>query len=216
MSPAYLIEMLQLQDRMNQRIHPEWIKQDYNWARAAFVETAELLEHVGWKWWKHQVPDLTQARLELVDIWHFVLSDALVDHDGRVQPAALDLLEGWETPIDKIVVATADDKTCVAELPLQARIQVFGSLAGLTGTMMPALFRNICEELGLSSSRLYTLYLQKNVLNMFRQNNGYKEGTYQKVWDGKEDNVVLAEIVESLDRITHTTLYQALTDRYPK
>ena len=35
----------------------------------------------------------------------------------------------------------------------------------------------------------------KNVLNKFRQDNGYKEGTYRKIWNGKEDNVVLSEIL---------------------
>lgn len=31
-------------------------------------------------------------------------------------------------------------------------------------------------------------YTGKNVLNVFRQDHGYKAGTYIKVWDGREDN----------------------------
>ena len=41
--------------------------------------TVELLDHFGWKWWKLQPGDLDQVRLELVDIWHFGLSDLLRD-----------------------------------------------------------------------------------------------------------------------------------------
>lgn len=216
MITAQLIEMLQTQDRMNRIVHPDWIKQGYNWSRAAFVESAELLEHVGWKWWKKQDPDIAQIHLELVDIWHFILSDALVEHEGRIQPTALYLLESWEEPISRVFVADGtNEPQCVADLSIQTRIQVFGSLAGLTGTMMPSLFRNICDELKLTSSRLYTLYLQKNVLNEFRQNHGYKDGTYQKFWSGEEDNVVLAQIAQQVKHLSRDSLYQALSERYP-
>ena len=34
-------------------------------------ECSELLDHYGWKWWKHQATDLDQVKLEIVDIWHF-------------------------------------------------------------------------------------------------------------------------------------------------
>ena len=37
------------------------------------------------------------------------------------------------------------------------------------------------------------------MLNFFRQDHGYKEGTYIKDWDGAEDNVRLASIVSTLD-----------------
>ena len=39
----------------------------------------------------------------------------------------------------------------------------------------------------------------KNALNNARQALGYKDGTYQKIWDGKEDNVYLVEIIETAD-----------------
>ena len=41
--------------------------------------------------------------------------------------------------------------------------------------------------------------LVKNVLNKFRQDNGYKTGEYSKVWFGKEDNVHLEEILNKLE-----------------
>ncbi|MDG1473779.1 MAG: dUTP diphosphatase, partial [Porticoccaceae bacterium] len=46
---------------------------------------------------------------------------------------------------------------------------------------------------------LHVGYVGKNVLNFFRQDNGYQEGTYKKQWDGVEDNEHLINIVSELD-----------------
>lgn len=53
-----------------------WILQ---YARALSQETAELVDCVPWKWWaKYQKFDMQNARVELVDILHFVVSLAQV------------------------------------------------------------------------------------------------------------------------------------------
>ena len=65
---------------------------------------------------------------------------------------------------------------------------------------------------------LHTRYVGKNVLNFFRQDHGYKEGSYIKVWHGKEDNEHLVEVVAELDHSSVTfkdELYTALQSRYP-
>jgi hypothetical protein len=57
----------------------------------------------------------------------------------------------------------------------------------------------------------------KNVLNFFRQDHGYKEGTYIKVWGGREDNEHLVEICARLDIVSSTfqqDVYQGLKQRY--
>jgi len=69
-----LANMLELQNDMNSKVHADWREQDFEWYRAIWVESAELLDHYGWKWWKKQTPDVDQIALELVDIWHFGLS----------------------------------------------------------------------------------------------------------------------------------------------
>ena len=53
MTPA-ILTMLRLQDQMNQKVHPDWVSQNYEWYRAVWIECAELMDHVGYKWWKHQ------------------------------------------------------------------------------------------------------------------------------------------------------------------
>ena len=74
---------------------------------------------------------------------------------------------------------------------------------------------NQCE---MSAYELYRQYVGKNVLNFFRQDNGYKEGTYVKVWEGREDNEHLVEVMDALD-LTKSEfsdlVYEGLRNRYP-
>jgi dimeric dUTPase (all-alpha-NTP-PPase superfamily) len=69
-----ITQMLHMQDAMNSRVSETWRDNDYEWYRAIWVECAEMLDHHGWKWWKHQEIDIAQVQLELVDIFHFGLS----------------------------------------------------------------------------------------------------------------------------------------------
>lgn len=84
-----LEEIFEMQSALNLKIgvdaqsmqgNPEemgrWILQ---YSRALGQETAELVDCVPWKWWaKYQKFDLQNARVELVDILHFVVSLAQV------------------------------------------------------------------------------------------------------------------------------------------
>lgn len=47
---------------------------------------------------------------------------------------------------------------------------------------------SMCTIAGLSAEEAISLYFKKNDLNNKRQEGGYKEGTYQKIKDGIEDN----------------------------
>ena len=80
--------MLEMQDAMNARVNPEWRSAGNAWYRAIWTECAEMLDHYGWKWWKHQKPDLEQVQLELVDIMHFAMSDYLLREDDNQAVAA--------------------------------------------------------------------------------------------------------------------------------
>ncbi|MCU7958424.1 MAG: dUTP diphosphatase, partial [gamma proteobacterium symbiont of Bathyaustriella thionipta] len=52
-----LLNMLSLQDSMNTRVDENWRQAGFAWYRAIWVECGELMDHYGWKWWKHQQPD---------------------------------------------------------------------------------------------------------------------------------------------------------------
>lgn len=65
---------------------------------------------------------------------------------------------------------------------------------------------------------IYRSYLVKNVLNSFRNNNGYKNGTYKKIWNGEEDNDVAFRIAANATEIApedlETYLIDNLTETY--
>ncbi len=81
------------------------------------------------------------------------------------------------------------------------------------------LFYRLIQQANLSLTDLYRHYVGKNVLNRFRQDHGYKNGSYLKIWQGREDNEHLAEILVTID-LQHTQvteqIYQQLADRYSK
>lgn len=84
LSNTQLLEQLSLQHKMNATVNPDWVRADYNWTRAIMVEAVEALDHLGWKWWKAlPTADQSQFRMELVDVWHFVLSNELAYTEGR-------------------------------------------------------------------------------------------------------------------------------------
>jgi hypothetical protein len=76
-------------------------------------------------------------------------------------------------------------------------------------------FFGVAQLSGLDLEKLYLLYIGKNILNTFRQDHGYKEGSYLKLWEGREDNVLMQEILESHKDISPEMLYKKLEEVYP-
>lgn len=61
---------------------------------------------------------------------------------------------------------------------------------------------------------VWSLYVIKNTLNGFRKANGYEEGTYEKIWDGKEDNIVAMEIMIKNPNYSVHELFEELSIVY--
>lgn len=203
-----IVTMLEMQDAMNAKVHPKWREQNFAWYRAIWVECAELMDHYGWKWWKKQTPDTEQVILELIDIWHFGLSVRLAEQAETSQLTCVELADSVAKEL--VVQASDEDFRTLLEAFTETTLRTRGF--DVTG------FAKLMGAVGLSFDRLYASYVGKNVLNYFRQDHGYKEGTYAKVWEGKEDNEHLVEILASLDTSDANfkeTLYQALLARYP-
>ena len=63
-------------ETMNDEERAKWI---LNYIRAMQQELAELTDSVPWKWWaKYQEFDKQNARVEIVDLFHFLISLAQV------------------------------------------------------------------------------------------------------------------------------------------
>ncbi|WP_129239528.1 dUTPase [Achromobacter veterisilvae] len=195
MNQAQAATMLKLQDHLNTMINPDWVNGGARFLRAAFVESAEALEHYGWKWWKKQTIDLPQVQMELVDILHFYLSHTIVEAGGAIGGAADALVADLAGPASVSLdgKAYALDALNVPEL-----LELIGGLAVCGRASFKVLEQTMaaCE---MSWNDAYTQYVSKNVLNIFRQRHGYKEGTYIKIWNGEEDNVVLARLMSQQD-----------------
>lgn len=59
-------------DAMNDEARVEWV---LNYSRALGQELAELVDSVPWKWWaNYQKFDKQNARVEIVDLFHFLIS----------------------------------------------------------------------------------------------------------------------------------------------
>lgn len=187
-----LLSMLRMQDQLNSAVDPKWLFANYAWGRAIRVEAGELTDHLGWKWWKEQKPNWEQARLECVDIWHFMLSLALVDAQGSHSDAADTVLENLK--ISKMeVLEVLGRRFTINGLALHEAVDVLSGFASFNFAL-PVLFESVMVGVGLTWESLYTQYVGKNTLNLFRNAHGYQQGTYEKLWHGEEDNVWLARI----------------------
>jgi len=196
--------MLEMQDSMNQRVHPQWFAQNYEWYRAIWIECGELVEHYGYKWWKKQEPDMDQVRLEVIDIWHFGMS-ALFSADKTKDQVADEMVAALDQyAYTKVDVRKATEALAIHSLQSQG--------------FSVKLFWDLLHSVDLDFEQLYKQYVGKNVLNFFRQDHGYKDGSYIKQWSGREDNEHLVEILNLLDSNADSfkeDVYCALTERYP-
>ncbi|MCV6604996.1 MAG: dUTP diphosphatase [Porticoccaceae bacterium] len=196
-----ILTMLELQDGMNSKVHSDWRERGFEWYRAIWIECGELMDHYGWKWWKHQQPDVDQVKLELVDIWHFGLSILLLEG-----ACGEDIARQVETQLNGQGDDFRTDLEAFTQVTLETR-----------GFDIPG-FARLMAGVGMDFDELYVRYVGKNVLNFFRQDHGYKDGSYIKVWNGREDNEHLVEVVQQLDAASgdfKDQLYAALESRYP-
>ncbi|MCB1684680.1 MAG: dUTP diphosphatase [Pseudomonadales bacterium] len=197
-----LLTMAQMQEAHNRLVHPDWRTQGYEYYRAIWVECAELLDHFGWKWWKQQHADTDQVKLEIVDIWHFGLSDLI-----RAGSLDADMLD----PVSFDPVADPGGRRFRDSVETLAQITLMKRAFDLKT------FVKVMQSLPMGFEELFHMYVGKNVLNTFRQDNGYKSGTYRKLWEDREDNEHLVEVLGVLEcdpEDIPTRLYQALEQRY--
>ncbi len=221
-----ILLMLQLQAQLNDATNGEkWVEgvtknaKKINWRRCIYMECAEMIDSFSWKHWKSidKEPDWDNLQIEVVDVWHFIMSLAIENYSrnlkGGIDDLAINISElpsfctinernnnfGFQDEvIEKIenIIRLAIDKE---EINLEDLLREFFDLVVMSG---------------LDLETLYRLYVGKNILNQFRQDNGYKEGKYIKIWDGEEDNIVMKRIWEDNGDIKPEILYKELAKAY--
>ena len=221
-----ILQMLQLQQQLNDATNGEgWEKgvtkngKLIDWKRCTYLECAELIESYPWKHWKNidAQPDYANIKIEAVDIWHFIMSQGLEDYKmqdlGSIEDLAVSIndLSNFQSFDQEITPTTKDyyEQIAVAEM-LKKTLFCGTSIEKLMET-----FIDVAIESGLNLDTLYKLYIGKNILNKFRQDHGYKEGLYIKIWNSEEDNVTMQRVLEENENISPDELYIALEKAYP-
>jgi len=221
-----ITSMLQLQQELNDNTNGlNWenglTKNDkqIDWRRCIYLECAELIESYPWKHWKNidALADYENIKIEVVDIWHFILSEIL-----RLNKIGKNLsFEELSQNISNVnSFVDFDNKIVENEADNYEEIKVVEEfLSSLFANepydVLVSKFFKIAIQSKLNLETLYKLYIGKNILNKFRQDNGYKDGSYIKIWEGREDNVVMKSILDRNINITPSELYRGLEEAYP-
>ncbi|OIP56434.1 MAG: dUTPase [Helicobacteraceae bacterium CG2_30_36_10] len=221
-----ILLMLQLQAQLNEATNGEkWTKgitkndKTINWKRCIYMECAEMIDSFSWKHWKNldQEPDWDNMQIEVVDVWHFIMSLAIEDYiqnlHGGIEDLAISIsnLKNFAS-IKKRNHKFAHQDEVIIKVENIMRLSLSAESTDLDALINE--FFDLVLMCGLDLQTLYRLYTGKNILNQFRQDNGYKEGSYIKIWDGKEDNVIMKRIWEHNSDIKPEILYKELVKLY--
>jgi len=224
-----LLCMLELQQKLNDATNGEgWEKgitkngKKINWRRCIYMESAEMIDSFGWKHWKSiaQETDYENLQIEIVDVWHFVMSLVLEFTYANGAESIEELAKRiTQTPefqklSTDIKLTFGTDDILMTKIENVMRLSLIPVSPEMIGALIEEFFE--LSYLGaLNMTQLYRLYVGKNILNQFRQDHGYKEGSYIKIWNGLEDNAVMKGAWEANPDMTPDDLYKALQASYP-
>ncbi len=198
-------ECLRLQDNLNKKINENWkeIRTKEDFFRAIWLECAEAVESLPWKWWKKSKPDIENLEIELADIFHFILSLILMEKEENLNYFIKGLnkdfsnLNGIEG--DYINHYLADiygkEENYKRYIFLLEKVAEKALRQDLKGVLF---FFGLLVNDVFNFDKLYLLYIGKNILNHIRQEKGYKDGSYKKVINGIEDNKYLLETIKNV------------------
>lgn len=198
--------MVELQHEFNKQIDADYLNKNWNWNSAIIVESGELLDSLGFKWWKKQEPDMDNVKVEAIDLLHFVISECICIYKNVTNPledTIIDFRDHFEENETYEDFNICNIEKLISYLNYDEYDRFF-------------IMKQIFKSLDMSNEEVYISYITKNCLNKFRQEHGYKDGTYIKYWNGKEDNVVAFETARTIGASDNLfdELYTALEEIY--
>ncbi len=221
-----ILLMLQLQAQLNESTNGEdWTKgvtkngKTINWRRCIYMECAEMVDSFSWKHWKsiNQEPDWDNLQIEVVDVWHFIMSLAIENYSQNLKGGIEDLAINISNLPSFSTIDTKNSTFGLQDKVIEKVENIIRLSLEEDELKLDELFNEFFDLVlmsGLNLETLYRLYVGKNILNQFRQDNGYKDGTYVKVWNGEEDNIVMKRIWEDNGDIKPELLYKELAKAY--
>ena len=198
-------DMLQLQDKLNRYIDPNWLENRtlLDFQIAINQEVAELIDTYPWKWWKKMEDDKENRKIELIDIWHFIMSYFMLteykkDKNADYIEITAKLLNDTYNVLHQLP-SNSDNIELESILSMLVNIpsMFMDTQKAIAGTL---LYFGLVDREFDSFDEFVKLYYAKNFLNIIRQDKGYKTGEYLKIIDGKEDNYHLMEAVKKIEK----------------
>jgi dimeric dUTPase (all-alpha-NTP-PPase superfamily) len=194
-------------------------------------ELAELIDSLNYKHWSDKPNDFDNVKIEAIDVLHFMLSQLyFISRDERHKifddQTILNKLNKKEklSEKDKVNKIILFSEKIMFNTHLIDNIQLKKVLHYTNGNILKDSFHllfGIFKALGMDLDEVTRVYFTKNLLNKFRQENGYKEGKYNKMWkmdnEKVEDNVVVTKLALEMnaDEIKDK-LYEKITEYYKK
>jgi len=228
-----LFEMFSMQSELNTYICGDRWHEDItadgnvvDWTRCVRFELVEAVDQsFQWKHWKNNavikqyaVVDEHNLKIELVDTYHFLMSEMI--------KLGLDKVVNEKLSNNQLSNKFFERKTYESGIALIDEIEnleykVFTYEKAdccLKNEILYEIFKDfwLLSSKVLDFSEFYGIYILKNTLNLFRQKNGYKNGTYIKKWGTEEieDNQFLEKYTKNGNNIEFEEIYNYLENEY--
>jgi len=204
-------DTVKLQDQFNENTVPNWKDKNLDWFMAILDEWVEILNSFSWKWWKDTskegTVDFQNIEVELVDLFHFLLSKAIEEKRTDFFFSIILAFSGMQSSQYIENPQLLKEKIRKEAIPMTS-FEVLEILL--------IIWADLWFKINKSFADLMKWYRVKNALNIIRQKFGYKEGKYIKKWGDVEDNVIAWKIAEELelDENMFNNLIQKLEQYY--
>lgn len=214
-------------DVNNKMAGPDWVLRAQtgaiDYVECIMDESAELRRcAVPFKFWDpSEFPlDLQNAKMEVVDIFHFAISleiagwvnvprenEGVLSEDAKntyLQEVAGEIFRGFEE--------YRQDSEGLDIEGLDPLLTIKGALRSFNAYLLAmesidwSLFASLVAAVDLTPDSLFSIYLAKAELNKFRTSKRASDGRYAKVWaNGKEDNANMMDWMSGLAGYTPTS-----------
>lgn len=190
-----------LQDVLNEYITTNWKtkRSELDFMIASHMEMSELIDtehkdensnkhNMSWKWWKNQDSNIeTAKRVNWNDLHPAVIDNVKIELTDLVFFTLSQKILNDHTDPDEFIQLSDNDWLNFMSITANNLMQRPGAAM--------ALILGLAERLEFNVA---AYYVAKHTLNYIRQLSGYKDGSYKKVVDGKEDNELLHDVIAGI------------------
>lgn len=205
-------EVVELQNILNEKIDIAWIQRKFDWELAMLLESGELLDSFDWKWWKAGKTDWKNIEIEMIDLFHFLVAKTIEEKQTNIFSNFL--MTAHVANKDKNDIIKNDELASSIEGVMRTRFLPAILSKNIIAAAMA--WTDMWFSMGRTADELFLIYKMKYVLNIFRQDNGYKTGEYLKLWNGVEDNVIAQQLIEKHSIENNSEFIDKLTELLEK